>query len=164
MRRLILMMLVLCCCSEQQKPVRVQKTFVYQIEPALEYYVEDFFSEAAKRNVFLKKENLIVAFADSLGNKTIGLSSPLEGQRRVFIKRKFFEVHKKEYYRIENVIFHELGHAMLNRKHNNHYSIMNTHGPSDIYATSVRERRLLLHELFLGDKVNIFVVDEILPQ
>jgi Zn-dependent peptidase ImmA (M78 family) len=104
---------------------------------------------------------LVVLIADSLpSKKMIGVSiKDSIGQRIVGIEKAFFDKNKNFKYRIENVVFHELGHALLRRKHNNHYSIMNTSSPVAMYETDTTMRRVLLNELFYGDTVNIFTIN-----
>jgi hypothetical protein len=131
--------------------------FEYRIDPRLQFYVDDFYKEAEKRKVFLKKENLIVEIVDipdelnAIGLGTIRAS----GQRIVQIDNMYFELNKYHYYSMEMLMFHELGHTLLKRPHNNHYSVMNTLAPKYIYVFDKELRKILLHELFYGDSVNI---------
>jgi len=153
-RWIIGLLLVIGCGDKTPQPL----TYEYKIDPRLKYYVEDFYTEAQKRNVCLEKENLIVEIVDvpdSMG--AIGLATlKASGQRIIQIDSTHFELYKYNFYMIENLVFHEMGHVVLERRHNNHYSLMNTLAPHNIYNLDLEMRKLLLHELFYGDTVNIW--------
>jgi hypothetical protein len=155
-RVIVGILLIMVSCNVA--PEKSQSTYQYVIDERLQCYVESFFLEAKTRGILLKEENLIVLITDSIPiDNAIGIS--LEdslGQRFVGIHSEFYLIYSYRKFQMEMVVFHELGHAFLKREHNNHYSIMNTKAPSSIYAYDSIKRKLLLHELFLGDTVNIF--------
>ena len=95
--------------------------YEYSIEPALEVYVNSFFTEAAKRNIALDKSNLIIRFVEDSADKYCGQCTKpkknKQGQREILIwkSRECWEI--EPYENKEALIFHELGHCLLNREH-----------------------------------------------
>lgn len=104
-------------------------------------YVDKFYNEGAKRNVFLLKDRLVV----TVGKKeTLGLT--IHGNPTVvYIDPSVFE---KDFLFIETVIFHELSHAVLKREHNEEYSLMNPNKYISDYRLDSAKRVQLINELF----------------
>lgn len=93
----------------------------YDIEPELQPIVDYFFAEGRARMIFLRRDNLIVKWADL--RQGVGGDSGKDGlqrQRVVRINRLY-----KDRAILSHIVFHELGHACLFRKHVNYQSIMN---------------------------------------
>ncbi|MGR3810703.1 hypothetical protein [Jiulongibacter sp. NS-SX5] len=95
--------------------------FEYRIASEAVPYVEDFFKEGDKRGVYLRKVNLIVEFTDSLENDLCGQCikprGRKSGQRKVLIQRNSDCWNSKHFLNKEALIFHELGHCLLDRDH-----------------------------------------------
>jgi hypothetical protein len=85
--------------------------------------VNEFYHEGSKRGVVIEKYNLVVCFdaireSDHLVG---GVSNSMGFQRVVRINVRY-----QESKLLKRIVFHELGHALLFRKHtNNPDSIMN---------------------------------------
>ncbi|MCQ2225078.1 MAG: hypothetical protein MJZ14_05050 [Paludibacteraceae bacterium] len=94
----------------------------YDIDETLDPYLQMFLQEAAKRgkNFHVEENGLIMEFTD-LPNTTIGLCT-YQDPLLVQIDAPYWEETKKyedqENLR-QNVVFHELGHGLLNRAHDN---------------------------------------------
>ena len=94
----------------------------YNVDPVFESYVVSFEQEAKIRNkIFnLKTSGLIVEFA-SLKDNQAGLCH-YETPIRIEIDKEYWEKLKGKSGEVlmkENLIFHELGHGILNRRHLN---------------------------------------------
>jgi hypothetical protein len=94
----------------------------YQVNGILDPYLQLFLKEAEKRNLHfdVEEDGLILEFAD-LDEPTIGLctySDPLLVQIDQEYWRNVEEYENCEDLR-ENVVFHELAHGLLNRRHDN---------------------------------------------
>ena len=95
----------------------------YRVDPLLKPYVDKFYEEAEKRGVELQRVNLIVLLSNEIGSK-FGLSEIKNGQKIVSINSYLVDSNEK---RLKVIIFHELGHALLNRRHKDtQSSIMNS--------------------------------------
>ena len=122
--------------------------YTYSVQPELLPYVETFYKEAEQRGVTILKENLTVVIRPVSSS---GLAvHDANGNRIVYINPDSFYANsdilenQREY-----LIFHELAHALLNRRHVKTYSIMNYDKAGEIlsdYSTGSREE--LLNELF----------------
>jgi hypothetical protein len=99
-----------------------KKDPVHRVDPELNPYLQQFIQEANLRGVSLNIEDdgIIMEFAD-LEPPTIGLchySLP----RRIQIDRSYWQetqLYPHGQNLRENVVFHELGHGFLNRRHDN---------------------------------------------
>lgn len=126
-------------------------TTEYKIDPVLEKYVNKFFAEGEKRGDTIPKENLIVKIFDNLDDEegVWGKSKRSGFQRIVLIDREYVEFNEQNGNPVRNeaVIFHELGHALLGRKHTDKYeSIMNI---NSCYSTHCYTgQKEILDELF----------------
>jgi len=95
----------------------------YRIDPLLKPYVDQFYKEAEVRGIELQRVNLIVKISTNIGSK-YGLSESINGQKVVSINSYLIEGNDL---RLQIIIFHELGHSLLNRHHfDDVKSIMNT--------------------------------------
>lgn len=126
-----------------------------RIDPTLQPYVDRFFAEAHARGVNVGPSDLIVEFVADIPN-ALGKSIGVGDQRRVIIDRADFDyyvTHPKDSLDptapIENLIFHELGHAILGRAHNDpNFSIMASLCPLRAYQGNDSIRTVLVNELF----------------
>lgn len=116
MRFLTFILLVLCfSCSEQSQ---------FMIQPELQGYYNSFKKEAADRGVAIVDENLIMTIEEGMLSKYggNGVTRVTKDQTYIYIDRDWFD---KRDSLIEMTIFHELGHAKLNRGHDQGWSLMN---------------------------------------
>lgn len=125
-------------------------TIEYRIYPGLQPYIDQFFIEAEKRDRIIPKENLDLELYDGLAKKEgdWGQSQRRGQQRLVLIDKEYFDFNTENNYplRIEAIVFHELGHALLHRGHTDAQSIMNIHL---CYSDYCYERQdFILDELF----------------
>jgi len=91
-----------------------------KIDIELQTYVDDFFFEADKRNMNLSRKNLTVVFNENINSCGIGYSDfEGKGKRRVEINMSFSCWQVLSDIQKEILIFHELGHAILERGHKN---------------------------------------------
>ena len=115
MRIVLILAIFLYSCNEE--------TFFHS-DPKLESYVVEFYLEAQKHGHSISRENLIVKSSNSIGAKS-GMFETSGSQRIVHINS--YVVDSENELRKKIVVFHELGHALLNRDHiDSHKSIMNT--------------------------------------
>ncbi|GHM98826.1 hypothetical protein WSM22_03160 [Cytophagales bacterium WSM2-2] len=115
----------------------------FEICPEARFYVDQFYSEAHTRGILIPKENLIVKIEESglLGITYHGVPS------RVLLSASLFE---KDSLFIEYVVFHEMGHAVLNREHCKAYSVMNPNRYVSEFRQNPSEHKKLIDELFSG--------------
>jgi len=155
MKKIILILVVaLCSCEPQQ----------YIIDSRIQPYVDEFFAQAAIRGVYPKKENLVLRLEKNLlkNNGSLGESRIEHGiftneQEIAVIDEDFFLTYSKS--KVECVIFHELGHTLLNRRYHENQipSVMNLGSVymgycyggyhTDCEGTE-EQRKVLLDELF----------------
>ncbi|AWW00174.1 putative metallopeptidase [Arcticibacterium luteifluviistationis] len=95
--------------------------FEYRINDSLKIYVNNFYEEADKRGLNLQEENLIVDFVDSLDEDLCGQCERPGGkdeqQRKVLISITSACWDQEPQQNREALVFHELGHCLLNREH-----------------------------------------------
>lgn len=128
-------------------------------DPELLEYVALFKEEATVRRINLSKEPILITFGetDPLNNwetQPYGVCYPTAGNKRIIIKKDLFESLTDPMK--EMLVFHELGHCMLNRDHielKNKYgislSIMAANDFPDDYFY-MENRAHYLSELFYG--------------
>lgn len=150
MKALIIIALTLFSCSE------FDYSNEYRIDPRLSCYVDKFFKEANEHGINIYKENLIVSIEPV---NSAGVSRVQGSQRIIIISNNAYEyftsdnwVHNADsaYYGLENLMYHELGHALLKRKHecDSCYSIMSAGLNCFTYTSECNERKILIDELF----------------
>lgn len=136
------------------------------IDSRLKIYVDTFYFEASNRGINLGRGNLVVKLQKNLfkNSGALGVSKIETGlftnkQETVYIDEEYFLNYPK--WKVECVIFHELGHTLLNRRdHTNQVpSVMNLHGFYSGYCYggyffncqgTEDQRKVLLDELFYG--------------
>ena len=126
---------------------------ITSIDPALQRYVGDFLEVAKQKHVEVSFKNLIIEFGDLEKNTygTCSRSVEEDALKTITIDRSRFEGLSDPLR--ENLIFHELGHCVLSRNHNNSTllngeptSIMNAHLLSEtVYSKNSNH---YLEELF----------------
>lgn len=155
-KTIVILAIALCSCEPQQ----------YIIDSRMQTYADEFFAQAALRGVYPKKENLILRLEKNLlkNNGALGESRIEHGiftneQEVAVIDEDFFFTYSKS--KVECVIFHELGHTLLNRRYhvNQVPSVMNSVSLYMGYCNggyytncegTEEQRRVLLNELFLN--------------
>lgn len=133
------------------------QTIEFRVDPLLEPYVNQFFIEASARGIKIEKENLLVSFVVE-NCDCAGKSIDVGQQRTVIIKQDAFDWYLKNskvnpggtcHECIENLVFHELGHSILRRQHNDPaFSIMAEGISLRAYEGDSTIRAQLIDELF----------------
>lgn len=96
------------------------------IQPEIKLHVDSFLKEGEKRNVFVDTYSLKISFGKNKSG-VAGLSYSINNS--IIIDSTSFDWKNNP----EQLIYHELGHLLLHRGHNNEYidfkiaSIMNAH-------------------------------------
>lgn len=128
----------------------------FYVDPRLEPYVTAFYHEAEVRGIQLSKDHLVVKI-EHIDPRNYGESRQMGSQRIVLISATEYTDYRDTtfysgdtlYHAIENLMFHELGHALLNRPHCDPcYSIMNSTISLFEYSGQPEKRKLLIDELF----------------
>ena len=135
---------------------------VFIIDSRIKIYVDNFYHEANVRGVILPKSNLIIKLKKGLFNETGALGRSIiesgifsDKQETVYIDEEFFNSYK--YNCVESVVFHELGHTLLNRKDHeyripsimgNGYICYCKDGYKNQCDASENQRSVFLDELF----------------
>lgn len=102
----------------------------YRVDPLLKPYVDKFYEEAEKRGRYLDRTNLIASLQFHLakeGGKN-GKFHTNGDQKMITVDFDYYDIYESSSnaFRIEVIVFHELGHS-IGRKHNKKSnSIMNT--------------------------------------
>jgi hypothetical protein len=124
----------------------------YRVDPRLQMHVNEFYHQAAIRGIDLHK-NIIVSIEDI---DAAGQAFKYGDQAIVIISPNTYEyltsgdwVHGDSVrYGLENLVFHELGHAVLRRKHCEWYSLMDPNISMFAYVHKPVDRQILVDELF----------------
>lgn len=150
--RYLICLLLLCTSSWQQRT-----KIPFEVQP----YLEAFQQEAYQRGVYTQLSNLVVKFDTALSRYS-GNTYPLE-PNAVASRRSFWSppviildttlMWWRNSESREKVIFHELGHCILNREHKDELlpngegaSILNTY--NNLTRYNVMTRNYYLNELF----------------
>lgn len=146
MKKCLLLLVVLSSCQFDTE-------IEFSIDSRVADHVDRFFAEAEARGINIPRENLIVSVEEL---DPLGRSLKSGDQRVVLISADAYDFFGPKwmspdsaFYGMENVVFHELGHALLNRKHCDPcYSIMNSGISVFVYAKKPDLRKELIDELF----------------
>ena len=138
----------------------------YKVHPKLKPYVDRFYEEALNRLILIDRENLIVRFEDM--DCCSGKSIQRGNQRIVLIDydsytygvdegHDFIDPETGLSLGVQETVFHELGHAILFRDHENGYTIMTKDGKwNNDFNMHADKRKILIDELFKDCiKINI---------
>ena len=140
---------IFCSCSTE-----------YLVDERLKTYVDEFYVQGAKRGKKLPKDNLVITLKKGLydDGSVLGVTYLKdhrlfgEKQIKVFIDEAYFYRDDIESDCKETIIFHELGHALLNRGHSDqNISIMHTNSRYHCYKMDYYnklDRDVMLDELF----------------
>jgi hypothetical protein len=144
-----LLMSTLTCCMDFDPAIE------YRCDPELQPYLDKFYQEAEARGVKINRENLLLRIEPQKNMTGAGHSRRCGCQRVVLISDDSFDFFSEKWmskdsaaYGLENVIFHELGHALLDRRHPDYESLMQTGISYFVYAKDKDRRKLMLDELF----------------
>lgn len=139
----------------------------FEVDPTLKIYVNNFYSQAEKHGFIFQKDNLSIGLWDLQNGKDGAYGMTYDqgnSYRLIKIDRKFvydqlatFNLpdgikDSTHFYFIEYVVFHELGHAILGRKHigNDKLTIMtNDNWYLGNYQSIASDRKILRDELFV---------------
>jgi hypothetical protein len=115
----------------------------FEVDPRLQWVVDEFYSEAELRSIYLNREDLVVRVG------AIKNSADFSGGKVSFItvNQSFFENGYPDSLALQYIVFHEFGHYM-GREHTNSYSIMNPNKYAGDYRNNKEARRILNDELF----------------
>lgn len=131
-RYILLTIILLSCSSEDKTPIIEdpslgEPTVIRNIDEEFLPYVDSFLNEMESRGLDLKNENLTVVFVDRITDQTedrfcgYGWSNFLGDGARVEIVNsnrcwdQWGDIQK------ENLMYHEFGHALLNKQHFSDY-------------------------------------------
>jgi len=143
MKKLLFAFLLFVSCDSFDQEVE------FKIDPLLKH-VDKFYQEGSKRGISLQKNNLIAIVDDhAVDPSNLGEVQMVGNQIVVVINRKHYQkfLTDGDTIFVERLIMHELGHALLNRKHTLKFSIMN----SGAYYYEYKKdsfRTALIDELF----------------
>ncbi len=140
--RYLVVILLLSACSFND--------VTYSIEPDLNVYVESFYKEALIRGYDLRTPNLLVFKESDLYQAKARIRTGSNGQIKVVFDKEWVDFNLRTYpERVESVMFHELGHALLHRDHaKGCYSLMLDGGCEACYENKPEMRKKLIDELF----------------
>lgn len=115
----------------------------FEIDPQLQWVVDEFYYEAESRGIYLNKDDIVVSIGDTPN------SADFQAGRVSFItiNRSFFEYGYPDSLALQYIVFHEFGHY-LGREHTNGYSIMNPNKYAGLFRNSEEARKILIDELF----------------
>lgn len=145
MKHLLILLLCSSCYSFE-----FDQTISYDVDPELLKYVDSFYQEAKERGLFIQRENLLVKFENDIPN--LLAQNANEGEQIIInVDRVDYEwiLNNWGTEAVENLMFHELGHGLLNRDHNDpKESIMASGHSLRSYLGDPVKRKYLLDELF----------------
>jgi len=125
--------MVLCSCE------KVEPVFEYRIDPTLESIVNKFYQEAELRGITLQKTNLIVEVVDVLVEDRCGQCErpkrKKEEQRTIKISKSSVCWIRESEQNREALVFHELGHCLLDRDHKD--DLFPSGAPKSIMTTAL---------------------------
>lgn len=148
MKYLIIVAISLTSCEFDVDPE-------FYVDLRLEPYVTAFYHEADMRGIVLSRD--IVVRVEAIDIHDYGKSSMMGPQHIVLISAdNYVDYRDTTYFKgdtlycaMENLVYHELGHALLNRRHCDPcYSIMHSTMSLFEYVGQPEKRRLLINELF----------------
>lgn len=118
----------------------------YCIDRRLVPYVDNFYQEAALRGVELRTDELTVSLASikQFGRTYFGKKVKIN----LSVFDSYTEYGTKYSEEVEFIIFHELGHALLDLRHREGNSIMAESPAIRAYVGKPEVRKQLLDELF----------------
>jgi len=127
----------------------------YYIQPELEFYVNEFYIEAESRGLSPQRNNLIFIIEKNVTSRWGGEGVTItekgglnpDTQLKCYIDEDYYN--SVDSICLKQTIFHELGHGILKRGHNNTWSIMNT--SVRCFGKKAEYEKRLIDELFSVD-------------
>lgn len=111
---LIISLLFLLSCH----PETVTETVQYSVPASVEPYVQSFRTEAQRRNHPVSTDRLVIDFGDTQGEDVCGRCVLEAGQPpRIILSMDAYCWQQASANEQEGLVFHELGHCLLNRQH-----------------------------------------------
>jgi hypothetical protein len=116
-------------CGQFQRPEEMPALYRH---PELMVYVNEFLDEAELRGINLRRNfdirNINVAPDSELEPQTIGVCitrsrinlSGVYQWRQILVRESYFKKYKNDPYEMRMLMFHELGHCILDRDHSDH--------------------------------------------
>lgn len=160
----VLLLVGLLSCGRDDGEFGHDRVFI--IEPEFQEYVDRFFEEAEFRGRSVAKNNLEVLFVDQLPGDFCGYgySSFASTQNaRVEIMNVEGCWHSRTPLEKENFMFHELGHALLQRQHL--ISRFDNEYPASLMCSSEEERGILgcnnYQTYYQTDEMRSYYLDEL---
>lgn len=120
MSKYVLILFLFTCACAMQIP---EFPPVVDINPAFQVYVDDFVTESVNQNRPVTITNLIIQFSNQLPSQTLG-ECTVGGFSPTISINSVDWANETDIFR-KVVLFHELGHCVLNREHVNTGSIYN---------------------------------------
>ena len=123
---LLFNIMILTSCGMVLETEEIKK---YEVSEAFSRYVEQFKIYSKEIGRYQKIDDLIIKFDYSLNYPTLGTCTESYFEKIEFLKRKVYKTPKIDINPVtwsymseaerESLIFHELGHCLLNRGHDN---------------------------------------------
>lgn len=110
----LLILVGLTGCHSDPQPEPIQYSVPAEVEP----FIKSFRDEAQKRNRTVSTDNLIVTLGASQSDDICGQCQLESGKTpRITLNNDSFCWQQANQYERECLVFHELGHCLLNRAH-----------------------------------------------
>ena len=116
--KIIVLLLLAGSCNSSETPFEPR----FEVPEALLPFVDTFFQEAELRGIDLAHDNLIITYGDLTENKLCGSCNSLASthqQQKIVTLTDPSAACWNNYEQLEALIFHELGHCLLGRSHQN---------------------------------------------
>lgn len=152
MRKFILIPILLflfCSCEKGNENL---------VHPEFQTYVDRFYNEAASRDVHLSRE-LEVVFSDVFPSDFCGYGYPSTHPPLIRIRNTELCWTDRTDTERESIIFHELGHAVLNRSHTS--KSFNGGYASSIMCTSLDGDFCNNYQVYYNDEMRSYFLDEL---
>lgn len=150
----LLFLIVIACETVKVLPVR------YEVDPRLEPYVYSFYREAHDRGKNPHR-NVRVSIGDTENPYILGSTYSRGLRREIIISEDHYDNITQEFayspdtlfHAMEKLVFHEMGHAVLNLDHCDPcYGIMHSMGSVLEYAGDEPLRKKMIDELFTQNR------------
>lgn len=130
------------------------------IDASLAKYLNEFESQALKRGAILDVSHLVMVFSETMPKGDIAGATTLAFCKRdsingptVTVKGSYFKTANVT--RRESIIFHELGHCLLNLEHINTTEVAfwhNSNNPASIVSSSIMNELQFDSNLYSGNR------------
>ena len=144
MKMQILLLTMFCGCISPFSDERV-----YSVPDELVYYYNSFVDDAKKYGIDYSNSDIVIQFVDFDGGLAGKHADRYDHIKHVQIDRDIYNLNKQDTFVIKWLLYHEFGHAFLNRDHvDTCYSIMH---PYLMFCSTYNFRfheREMIEELF----------------